>query len=317
MTAPLRVRIGPARLRAAPGLSASILTTLPVGTTVYDLGAPLVSSDGHRWRRVAIAVGYIADELIEEIEMATDWGQRAREIAKQHGIDPELFYRQIKQESNFNPSAFNAKSGATGIAQIIPRWHPGVNPRDPEASLQYAAKWIASMLKSGLTYARALASYNWGPANVATWDGRRETLPAETRTYLDTILGPGWASGSGGGSVPGGGITLPGGIQIPQLPSLPTADTFAQLIWDTFNGLRQKIRDAVVANARNLAVSVGGPVVFWIVGQTLISIGLLGLALAGLGAVIKSKPGHAATAVGSRFGPAPVKAGLSVVGAVV
>src|SRR5262249_6289468 len=41
---------------------------------------------------------------------------------------------------------------------------------------------------------------NWGPGNVARWDGRRETLPDETEHYLDVILGPGWPEPQAGGT---------------------------------------------------------------------------------------------------------------------
>jgi hypothetical protein len=62
----LRVADGPARLRSAPGTSATIVTELPVGTALVDVGDDLVDADGHRWRRVAVGgpVGYIADELL-------------------------------------------------------------------------------------------------------------------------------------------------------------------------------------------------------------------------------------------------------------
>jgi murein DD-endopeptidase MepM/ murein hydrolase activator NlpD len=131
----------------------------------------------------------------------------ARQAAVNAGIDPGIFERQIDQESGFNPNAFNAGSGATGIAQIIPRFHPDVDPRDPEASLVYAAGWMRRLVDANEGgYARALASYNWGPGNVGgftrpdgtvvpRWDGRRTTLPAETRLYLDRILGTNWQNG--------------------------------------------------------------------------------------------------------------------------
>jgi hypothetical protein len=112
--------------------------------------------------------------------------------AKRNGVPMDLFERQISQESGFSPKAYNAKSGATGIAQIIPRWHPGVDPTDPIASLDYAAKWMADLRRIYGSWRAALAAYNWGPANVAKWDGQRETLPEETRHYLDVILGDGW-----------------------------------------------------------------------------------------------------------------------------
>ena len=116
----------------------------------------------------------------------------ARDAARRFGVDEEVFARQIQQESGFNPSAHNAGSGAHGIAQIISRYHPGVDPSDPVASLEYAAQWVADLRKIYGSYRKALASFNWGPANVAKWDGQRETLPAETRHYLDVILGDGW-----------------------------------------------------------------------------------------------------------------------------
>jgi len=103
-----------------------------------------------------------------------------------------MFVRQIQQESGFNPDAFNAGSGATGIAQIVRRWHPDVDPTDPIASLDYAATWLVKLHGHYGTYRKALAAYNWGPGNLADWDGQRDTLPAETRLYLDVILGDGW-----------------------------------------------------------------------------------------------------------------------------
>lgn len=124
----------------------------------------------------------------------------AREAAARSGCDPDLFVRQIQQESGFNPTVVNPASGATGIAQIIKRWHPDVDPLDPIASLDYAASWMARLHDQYGTYKMALAAYNWGPGNVAGWDGRRETLPAETRHYLDVILGEGWPEPSTNGA---------------------------------------------------------------------------------------------------------------------
>ncbi len=121
----------------------------------------------------------------------------ARDAARRAGCDADLFVRQIQQESGFNPDAYNAGSGATGVAQIIKRWHPDVDPTDPIASLDYAATWMVQLKRQYGSYRTALAAYNWGPGNVAGWDGRRETLPAETRHYLDVILGEGWPEPAG------------------------------------------------------------------------------------------------------------------------
>jgi hypothetical protein len=116
----------------------------------------------------------------------------ARAAAGRGGIDPDLFERQIQQESGFNPDAFNEGSGATGIAQIIPRFHPDVDPRDPLASLDYAAGWMGRLYRQYGSYRKALMAYNWGPGNVQGWNGQPSGMPAETQHYLDAILGQGW-----------------------------------------------------------------------------------------------------------------------------
>jgi soluble lytic murein transglycosylase-like protein len=107
----------------------------------------------------------------------------ARQFAVQAGVDPNVFEAQINQESGFNPSAYNP-SGATGIAQIVPRWHPNVDPSDPIASLQYAANLMANHLaRYGGDYRLALAAYNAGPGAVQHYGGvpptpkRRTTSP--------------------------------------------------------------------------------------------------------------------------------------------
>jgi hypothetical protein len=132
----------------------------------------------------------------------TDWRRRAREIAAEEGFDPDVFERQIDQESGFNPAAYNP-SGASGIAQIIPRWHPGVDVWNPEESLRYAARWLTRLVaRYDGSYKHALAAYNWGPGNADQWDGSRSKLPAETRHYLDVILGSGWPNPAGSRTAP-------------------------------------------------------------------------------------------------------------------
>ena len=76
------------------------------------------------------------------------WVNLARTYAIEAGIDPDIFVAQINQESGFQ-TGLTSSAGATGIAQIIPRWHPGVDANDPDASLRYAANLIAGHL--GLT----------------------------------------------------------------------------------------------------------------------------------------------------------------------
>ena len=114
----------------------------------------------------------------------------------QNGLPSRLLARQAKQESNYDPGAYNRASGARGMMQIIPRWHPNVNVSDldPTDDIFYAGKYMRENYNAFGTWARALAAYNWGPGNVRTairanpsrW---LDTAPKETRNYVYDILG--------------------------------------------------------------------------------------------------------------------------------
>lgn len=116
----------------------------------------------------------------------------ARRAAQQAGIDPDIFIRQINQESGFNPSAVSS-AGAVGIAQFMPGTARGlgVNPRQPVPSLFAAARLMAQYVRRFGSYRNALVAYNAGPGAVG---GR---LPAKTQGYLASIL-PGGGGGDGG-----------------------------------------------------------------------------------------------------------------------
>src|SRR5439155_19873724 len=89
----------------------------------------------------------------------------ARQAAQRNGVDPDIFQRQIQQESGFNPSA-QSPAGAQGIAQFMPATAQGmgVDPSDPYASLDGAARLMKQHLDHyGGDYSRALAAYNAGP----------------------------------------------------------------------------------------------------------------------------------------------------------
>jgi hypothetical protein len=128
-----------------------------------------------------------------------DWRERARKYAKQFGLNPDVFERQINAESGFNPNA-RSPAGATGIAQIMPGtakgW--GVDPNDPDAALRASAKNMASYVKKYGGIENALRAYNAGPGAIEASRGY-----GETNAYVKKILQG--ASGSGGLSKPSGG----------------------------------------------------------------------------------------------------------------
>lgn len=120
----------------------------------------------------------------------------ARQDATSAGISPDIFVRQINQESGFNPAAVSP-AGAIGIAQFEPATAAslGVNPWNPEQSLLGASRLMASYVRQyGGDIAKALAAYNAGSGAVqravslggTNW---RAFLPLETRNYLRVILG--------------------------------------------------------------------------------------------------------------------------------
>jgi hypothetical protein len=119
----------------------------------------------------------------------------ARQAAADAGIPPEYFVRQINSESGFNPNAVSP-AGAVGIAQFMPSTAAslGVNPHDPVAALQGAARLMASYYKQYGDYAKALAAYNAGSGTLsnamqlggANW---MNFVPAETRNYIRKVMG--------------------------------------------------------------------------------------------------------------------------------
>jgi hypothetical protein len=125
----------------------------------------------------------------------------ARKAARRYGLNPNIFERQINQESGFNPRAVSP-AGARGIAQIMPAtarsW--GVNPDHPRQALDAAARNMANYVRQYGSYRNALIAYNAGPGAVG-----RGSLPSETQNYIRTILG----GGGGGGGRGSASLALP------------------------------------------------------------------------------------------------------------
>lgn len=118
----------------------------------------------------------------------------ARKVAQAYGVDPDIFVRQINQESKFDPSA-RSPAGAAGVAQFMPGTAAqyGVNVNDPYSSLDGAARHMRDLLKKyNGDYRLALAAYNAGPGNVDKY-GEGVFSPdfarGETATYVRNILG--------------------------------------------------------------------------------------------------------------------------------
>jgi len=108
-----------------------------------------------------------------------------------HGVPPLLLAKMAEQESRYDPDA-RSSAGALGIMQIIPRWHPGVNPLDPVAAIDYAGALMRKHFERFGSWAKALAAYNAGPTRLArevsdsgvNW---LANMPAETQDYVARI----------------------------------------------------------------------------------------------------------------------------------
>src|SRR5258708_25196185 len=118
----------------------------------------------------------------------------ARADALAAGIPPDLFMKQINQESGFQTHE-TSSTGAEGIAQFEPGTAAGlgIDPWNPVQALQGAAQLMARYTHKYGDYAKALAAYNGGSGNLeaaiancgAAW---LSCEPAQTQAYIQKIM---------------------------------------------------------------------------------------------------------------------------------
>lgn len=149
-----------------------------------------------------------------------DYRELVAAKAEQYGIPVELAMRWVMQESGFDESAVNPRTGAAGLTQVMaatardPGY--GVTPIsaddrfDPEANLDFGMQYLRAMHDKFGQWDLALAAYNAGPGAVSEAGG----VPSyeETQNYVANILGSdpiaagGFAPVAGGDAVSGEGI---------------------------------------------------------------------------------------------------------------
>lgn len=142
-------------------------------------------------------MAYTKQQLVEELYAAAD----------RYGIDRNIAYRQIDQESRFNPNA-KSPAGAQGIAQFMPGTAQRFglsNPFDPIASFDAWGRYMRLMLNMfNGRYDIALAGYNSGENRDEYKAAARENRPVnwqifntpklrgvytETQNYVNKIMG--------------------------------------------------------------------------------------------------------------------------------
>lgn len=123
---------------------------------------------------------------------------RAAEL--KYSIPSDLLSRMAYQESHFRDDIVNgtrkSTAGAVGIMQIIPRFHPSIDPgdaaaderaaRNPAKAIDYAGKYLRQLYNQFHSWQLAVAAYNAGPGNVQKHGG----IPpfVETQQYVVSVF---------------------------------------------------------------------------------------------------------------------------------
>jgi hypothetical protein len=208
-TSALRDLVGACRAAAAclgrcPGGGGSpvgpSMPFIPAGPPIGTMGPGFDPRDPSTWGNLTPRIpGQTAPlpGVAGGLVTSGSWADQARAAATAAGINPDIFVRQMSQESaGFSPDVIAgsrlSSAGARGIAQFMPGTAAGVAKKlgvtldqfwaDPNLQLKGAA-----MEDSGYSNWRdALVAYNAGPGRVGLPNSQ---LPGETQSYLQDILG--------------------------------------------------------------------------------------------------------------------------------
>ena len=109
--------------------------------------------------------------------------------AQQYGVDQDLVWAVIRQESGFNAHAVSPK-GAMGLMQLMPGTAAMLGVADAfdvEQNIAGGIKYLERCLSQfNQDVGLALAAYNAGPDNVVKYQGCPPF--AETRHYVASVL---------------------------------------------------------------------------------------------------------------------------------
>jgi hypothetical protein len=146
-----------------------------------ETGAGTVRNETNRSHRVPVRIADLAK--LNRLKMLI------KKYARRFGVDEDLVWAVVRQESGFNPNAVSPK-GAMGLMQLMPGTaaRMGVsNAFDVEQNLAGGIKYLERCLSQfNQNVPLALAAYNAGPENVVKYQGCPPF--AETRNYIVSIL---------------------------------------------------------------------------------------------------------------------------------
>jgi soluble lytic murein transglycosylase-like protein len=141
------------------------------------------------WKREEIVVAVTGKW--KQVTNAAKYLPMLAATEKRYGIPPDLLARIAYQESHFRDDIVSGQkissAGATGIMQLVPKWHPTVNPLDVPAAIDYAGNYLRQLYAQFKSWPLAVAAYNAGPGNVQKYKG----IPpfTETQNYVSQVFG--------------------------------------------------------------------------------------------------------------------------------
>ncbi len=146
----------------------------------------------------AVALYFMTRPKWTPPDTATPYLSDIIEAEYKNGMPSYLLARLLYQESRYRADIISgdtkSSAGAVGIAQIVPRWHPNVDPLNASASIAYAGQYLTSLKNRFGDWKTALAAYNWGQGNVNNAMKEHgykwlEHAPTETQNYVSQIWG--------------------------------------------------------------------------------------------------------------------------------
>lgn len=147
---------------------------------------------------------------IWQLAFARGYYRLVENYASQYGLNPNLIYSVIQEESRFRPEA-KSRMNALGLMQIIPPtgkviaesigFYPFDQKHlyDPDINIGFGSYYLRSLIQQFQgNIPLALAGYNGGPHNITKWlsnsdweelDQFVEDIPfRETRNYVKKVL---------------------------------------------------------------------------------------------------------------------------------
>lgn len=101
-----------------------------------------------------------------------------------YGLPAGLLDRLVALESSYIPNAYNSASGASGLTQIIKRYHPSVaNPFDPYEALSYTAQRLTQWFAEFGSWESAVAAWHSGETAVRKARAQGRAVPGTVDRY--------------------------------------------------------------------------------------------------------------------------------------